>query len=423
LELTALYDPARHETLTARPWHAVWVRQAIARIVQAAQAEFDVGLGAWPVHPQDDPEQSGELRLNLYWGAAGVVWALRELHAHGSEAATAPAHDWAPFIATLHERLEPLVAAEQHGSASYLFGHSGVLLLQWMVQREPAVADALYAVVQNNLHNPALEPLWGSSGSLVAALHMARASGEVRWMYLLQEGLRVLVQQMVWDEEAQGWLWEQDLYGRRSRFLGAGHGLAGNVYPALAGAAEVQAELVHTLAQRALQTLTNTALRTALAGQGGADGREAWNWQPVCSRERTERALAQGYKPLVQDCHGAPGVVVRLAGAPRTPAWETLLRAAGEMAWLAGPVAKGPSLCHGSAGSAMACLKLWRRFAEPHWLARARALAVHAAEQVEAARSRHGHGRHSLWTGDLGVALTLHACSVPDDRFPTLDHF
>jgi Lanthionine synthetase C-like protein len=90
---------------------------------------------------------------------------------------------------------------------------------------------------------------------------------------------------------------------------------------------------------------------------------------------------------------------------------------------LATTKAKGPSLCHGTAGSAMACLKLWRRFAEPIWLERARRLALHAGAQVEAARTRHGQGRHSLWTGDMGVACVLWNCIVGDDRFPTLDHF
>jgi hypothetical protein len=125
----------------------------------------------------------------------------------------------------------------------------------------------------------------------------------------------------------------------------------------------------------------------------------------------------------VQDCHGAPGIVCRLADVARSAPWDSLLCAAGELTWHAGPLAKGPSLCHGTAGSAMACLKLWRRYADPVWLERARRLALHAAEQVEAARARHGQGRHSLWTGDLGVACILWNCIAGDDRLPTLDHF
>ena len=114
----------------------------------------------------------------------------------------------------------------------------------------------------------------------------------------------------------------------------------------------------------------------------------------------------------------------RLAGrVPRSDAWDGLLRAAGELTWQAGPLAKGPSLCHGTAGSVMACLKLWRRFDEPVWMERARALAMHAAGQVEAVRGRYGQGRQSLWTGDLGVACALWNCVTGDDCFPTLDHF
>ena len=143
------------------------------------------------------------------------------------------------------------------------------------------------------------------------------------------------------------------------------------------------------------------------------------NWHPITEHERIVAALAARQRPLVQDCHGAPGIVCRLASAPAS--WDTLLRAAGEMTWIAGPLAKGPSLCHGTAGSAMACLKLWERFAEPLWLERARQLTMHAAAQVEQDRARFGQGRHSLWTGDLGVACLLWNCVRGAACFPMLD--
>ena len=54
---------------------------------------------------------------------------------------------------------------------------------------------------------------------------------------------------------------------------------------------------------------------------------------------------------------------------------------------------------------------------------RARALAMHCIELVERHRVMYGQGRHSLWTGDLGVACVLWNCVVRDDRFPTLDNF
>ena len=100
------------------------------------------------------------------------------------------------------------------------------------------------------------------------------------------------------------------------------------------------------------------------------------------------------------------------------------MRGAGELVWQAGPLTtKGASLCHGTPGSAMACLKLWRRFNEPSWLARARTLAMHSIDVVERHRAQYQVGRHSLWTGDLGVACLLWNCIALDDGFPTLDRF
>ena len=128
-----------------------------------------------------------------------------------------------------------------------------------------------------------------------------------------------------------------------------------------------------------------------------------------------------GRLPIVQDCHGAPGVVCRLAGAPRSAPWDDLLDGAGELTWAAGPLLKGASLCHGTAGNGYAFLALYRRTGDVRWLDRARAFAMHAIEQVERHRTRYGMGRWSLWTGDLGVALYLHDCIAGEARFPTVD--
>jgi hypothetical protein len=67
-------------------------------------------------------------------------------------------------------------------------------------------------------------------------------------------------------------------------------------------------------------------------------------------------------------------------------------------------------LCHGTAGNGYAFLAVFARTGDELWLARARAVAMHAAEQVERARSRFGRGRHTLWSGDLGSAIYLADC-------------
>jgi len=415
--MQSLFDPARHEPLAAPPWHPDLAFSAIARIVAAAEAEFDDREGSWLLHPDDEPPHPGARSSNLYWGAAGVVWTLRHLAAVG---AVRLARDYSPWIARYPDRVREEAAAEQHGNASYLFGESGPLLLAWLDTRREDVADRLYAVVRGNLNNPAQEPLWGNAGTLLAAIRMAEAGVGERWDALVADGVEALADDMSIDPEIGAWTWQQHLYGKRSRYLGAGHGLAGNAFAALRGAAHADPARVRMIADRVEETLSRTALHASPDDAALALA----NWQPLVDAVHLAAWRSRGGRPLVQDCHGAPGIVCRLAGrVPRSAVWDGLLRAAGELTWQAGPLAKGPSLCHGTAGSVMAFLKLWRLFDEPVWLERARALALHAAGQVEAVRARHGLGRHSLWTGDLGVACALWNCVTGDDRFPTLDHF
>ena len=125
---------------------------------------------------------------------------------------------------------------------------------------------------------------------------------------------------------------------------------------------------------------------------------------------------------LCQICHGAPGIVLAFAEAPfRHPELETLLEAAGDLTWSAGPLQKGSNLCHGTGGNGYALLKLYKRTGDPVWLARARAFAMAAIGQLRAAWRDYGNGRYSLWTGDPGLAVYLWDCITGEARFPTLD--
>lgn len=403
--MTGLFDPARHEPLQALPWDDAFARAAIRRIVDATLAAFEPGLG-WRAHPLDEPQAPIERFHNLYFGSGGVIWALRHLAQHG---ATETWPDFTPFVATLREANRPLLADSQHGNASYLFGDAGLLLLHWTLQPDEALGRQLFDTVQDNLHNPVREPLWGNAGTVLAAIHMAQATGDARWIALVREAADVLLADMEMDADTGTWLWVQNLYGRPPvRYIGAGHGFAGNAYPFFRAAALLPPEQVALLAERAMATLQATARH--------ADG--GTNWFPGINPQRPAEWL-----PPVQDCHGAPGIVCRLAGAPRTPEWDTLLMQAGELTWHAGPLRKGAGLCHGTAGSGFAMLKLWCRSGEPVWLDRARALAMHGWGQVQRHQAEYGRGRHSLWTGDLGLACLLKNCIEGTDAFPTLDVF
>ena len=118
----------------------------------------------------------------------------------------------------------------------------------------------------------------------------------------------------------------------------------------------------------------------------------------------------------MQWCHGAPGIACAL--------WDVLpvdlLLEAGELAWRAGPLRKGPGLCHGTAGNGYAFLKVHDRTGDPMWVERARHFAMHALEQAERARAA-TRVRPSLWMGDVGVALFVRSCLDVDHRYPTVD--
>ena len=406
MRMTGLFDPARHEALTGPAWDEGAARAAINRIVASALPEFDAERG-WPAHPLDEPDSPGQRFHNLYFGSGGVVWALQWLQR--GDALDAPLPDLSGFVARLVELNLPFLADSQHGSASFLMGNVGLDLLHWTLQPDAALAQRVHDSIRANLHNPAREALWGNPGTVLAAIHLAEATGDARWASLVRDAADALLAEMAIDADTGTWIWVQNLYGRPPvRYLGAGHGFVGNVYPFLRGAALLPAAQVALVAERALATLQATVMRA----DGGA------NWHP-----RIDPVRVAGKLPPVQDCHGAPGIVCRLAAAPRAVAWDQLLLEAGELTWFAGPLAKGASICHGTAGSALAMLKLWRRSGDPVWLDRGRALAMHAFGQVELHRAEYGVGRQSLWTGDLGLACVLWNCVTGSDYFPTLDVF
>lgn len=182
-------------------------------------------------------------------------------------------------------------------------------------------------------------------------------------------------------------VWEQHLYGNRRRYLGPAHGFAGCV---LALEDDPQAAAV--------------ARRFAVCEDGLA------NWPPLAD----ENLVAGDGEIRMQWCHGAPGMITSLGDRLD----EDLALAGGELTWRAGPLAKGAGLCHGTAGNGYAFLALFERTGDERWLARARAFAMHAAAQVERDRTRYGHGRYTLWTGDLGVALYLRDCLDGAGRLP-----
>ena len=405
-----LFDPDRHEALCATPWSEAAARSTIRAIVDHALRSVDPAT-LWPIHPRDAADHTAALPVpGLYDGAAGVIWALQRLAAQGAADVD---HDFDPVVAGLHEHSRRFTDASGVERPCYFLGESGVLLMQWAQFAAPATADALFAHVRGNLRNPTREALWGSPGTLIAALHMWEATQEPRWLTVFREGVAILWEQMHTVRHTAApdrpvWVWTQDMNARQRIHLGAGHGLAGNVYPAVRGARWLDDDVVAGFESRAFEALDVSALREA--GQV--------NWEPVFDHMAAELPS----RKTVQDCHGAAGIVSRLAGA-RSPALQALLLQAGELVWAAGPLTKPPGLCHGTDGNGYAFLKLHAMTGEQRWLDRARSFAMHAMRQSDALLAQHGQRRFTLWTGDLGLATYLWACITADPSLPALDVF
>jgi len=108
---------------------------------------------------------------------------------------------------------------------------------------------------------------------------------------------------------------------------------------------------------------------------------------------------------------------------PESKGLDELFIAAGELVWLAGPLVKMPSICHGVPGSGYAFLKLYERTGDREWLERARRCAMHAIRQNETFTQEHGVRKYSLWTGDIGLAVYLWHCIKASAQMPTMDMF
>jgi Lanthionine synthetase C-like protein len=390
-----LFDTAAHEPLTATPWSEARVRAAIAAIVADAEGTFDPNA-LWPAHRLDEDEGPLPAVASLYLGAGGVIWALDELARAGVADLR---RDWAAIAAGLHERYlaRPDFPEITGGEPvpSLWMGEAGILLVAHRRAPERWQEERLLACVRENAANPTRELMWGSPGTMLAAAAMHERTGAPEWAQGWRESADWL-----WDEW-RGALWQQDLYGQAVSYLGPAHGFAGNVCALARGG------LLDDARRAELETRAVAATLAHVQRDG-----ELAQWPPAVGSTVVR----------TQWCHGAPGIVASLAPiAPSDERLTDVLVAGGELTWRAGPLVKGAGLCHGTAGNGYAFLKLFERTGDEAWLDRARAFAMHAAEQVERTRAAHGRGRYTLWTGDVGTALYLRDCLAANAVVPTLD--
>jgi Lanthionine synthetase C-like protein len=391
-----LFTSERHEPFAGRTFSEASAREAIERI--AERGEQEVADGRWPLDPADAEPEDEHPASCLYHGAAGIAWALAELDPDLADRA---------LVEALEARILAEPDAPDWAAEGVWLGVSGVLAVAERHWPDPSRRDRLAELARAALDSPALEVMFGHPGHMALAAELHVRTGEERWAELWSAGAMRLLEQWRYDEALEAWLWTQRLGDNEVRYIGTAHGLVGNLHILLSGGSLLPADRRAKVEERAVSTLT----RLAVVEDGLA------NWPPGAGGP-----LIANDRIRVQWCHGAAGVLTSLWDcAPDDVKWSELLLAAGRLVWRAGPLRDQAGLCHGTAGNAYALLALWRRTGDERWLERAQAFAMHAAAQVEDRASQLGHGRHSLFTGDEGVAICLAACLTGDERLPVMD--
>src|SRR5258708_27584187 len=92
-----MIEQSRHVPLRSAAWDPDTAAEAINEIVADVLAQFDRER-FWPAHPLDDGIKDSH--SSIYFGAAGVMWALEYLSREG---ATKARFDFRPSLSRLLE--------------------------------------------------------------------------------------------------------------------------------------------------------------------------------------------------------------------------------------------------------------------------------------------------------------------------------
>lgn len=382
--LFMLYTPGRHLPYTAYPWNESHVRETICGILYRTREGFDPVERLWPIHPNDAHEGAPRFSTLFYFGAAGVLWAVREL---------AEFAQIEPDLPSIDEVLAQHLRYQDLNPDSPFCGELGVRFVKQVLAPSTENSSALKPLIRRAAGNSCREILYGGPGALAMA-HLLWRSGDNSYRDLCIEAARQILAQREMDESSGAQVWTQQLGGQR-KFIGAAHGSVGN-FGVLIRALR---DLGETSSVQELIGDAEKFLRTHALVDGGLA-----NWR------RGADGTEYSSLTVVHWCHGATGIVTDLSGcisATASPIMDDLFSKAANLVWRAGPLEKGVSLCHGTAGSGLACLKMFERSRDKVWLERARGLAMFAVEQYQSGLSKFGQTRFSLWTGDLGLAIFL----------------
>jgi len=388
---TMLFEQERHETVTTTEWSEAKVLEVIKDIYKNTISNFNPET-FWPTDLREDIDSASN--KSMYFGASGVLWSLIQISDFLKEDLPL---DKEELINQIYVDYLTSPDTKEVVPSLYL-GEVGILLIQYKINPSIKIEDRLYKIIKENIKNPTLEALWGAPGTMLGASYMYDWTKDKKWADLFIKNSDFLIKTLKESIKENEIIWIQDLYGKKIKYIGAGHGYYGNVFGILK-----KLELLSEQDQSfIIDHILNTTKELAL-NQGNLT-----NWPPTLSTERKNL-------PLVQWCHGSPGVINSLESFPKNidKNLEKLITNAGELVWHAGPLKKGVALCHGTDGNGISFLQLFERTGDQKWLDRARKFAMHAIDQR--------NGKYTLFTGELGLAMYLIACVKKDSRFPILD--
>jgi len=372
-----IYNPERHEELTTTDWDESKVIDCIESIYEDSQKNF------YSIEKQ-----------TMYFGKAGALFGLLEISKFLNKPLSL---DPKKVISEVYADYLKNPDTEKVVPSLYL-GEVGILLVEYLLNPSETLENKLFHLVKSNIENPTLEALWAAPGTMIAASWFYDNTKKDGWRELFVENAEYLIAKLK-EESDEDLIWQQDLYGKKVRYTGAGHGYFGNMFGILKNIDLLKSDDKEYVLSHIKLVLDKIAIEE--------DG--AVNWAPVFPPNPE-------LKPLTQWCHGAPGIINCLKKYPQNdPLVESLLVKSGELIWRAGPLTKGVGICHGTDGNGFSFLQLYKRTGNEMWLERARKFAMHCLSQRK--------NEYTLFTGDIGLALYLIACIEKTDNFPFLDDF
>ncbi|MCL1494770.1 MAG: hypothetical protein M1G31_29090 [Pseudanabaena sp. Salubria-1] len=256
-----LYDPARHEALRGIPWDEDLVCKTIEHIVADAEEHF-TPIRYWQAHPLDVGRDEGlnQILTPLYFGACGVIWALHYLQS--VEAVQLSKSYIDDLDSLLMQSRVWLGDSYEQERASYLMGDTPVHMLSFGENPTIEVTEILDALIAGNLDHPARELMWGSPGTLLAALFLYERTGEARWAELFRLTAAKLWSQLQWSPEYECHYWMQDLYGHQATYLDAVHGFVATASPLIRGRHLLDSDIWADWKQCIANTIQRTASRS-----------------------------------------------------------------------------------------------------------------------------------------------------------------